>query len=460
MDFEDSLLLVIEDASKGVLLVENIDVNVKKLPDLSISRIVWVDDKNPNADSSEVLSFSDGSVAYAKIFVDNQGSFDVQATAELKLTKAGKDLQVNYAGIVDSYGIVDLPAGQETAITFNGNYPSVSFLSGGNAGFTGFWNMDIQISNVLASNPNEQLWDSEELMFSDNTQTVEISTPPSLSLNSFTSSSTNIKEGQAVTFTISISNDGGAAASGLLNLMQSGTTVATTEFSVDGFGTNEVSMEYSVPKNYDGDLNLKIKIDRDSVVPELGPQDVMSDDSKDITISVEGTLPTSSGGSGSDDDGGSGMIMILGGVFVLLVGGAGAFYFLRKSGDAEDTLDSFGGVAPPAPEQPPAMAPPVPEQPPAAAPPAPPVPEQPPAAAPPAPPVPEQPPAAAPPAPPVPEQPPAAAPPAPEPALLTITVPAGAQPGQQIQIKAPDGRVVAVTIPAGLQEGSQFQVKI
>ena len=197
-----------------------------------------------------------------------------------------------------------------------------------------------------------------------------------------------------------------------------GTTVATTEFSVDGFGTNEVSMEYSVPKNYDGDLNLKIKIDRDSVVPELGPQDVMSDDSKDITISVEGTLPTSSGGSGSGEDGGSGMIMILGGVFVLLVGGAGAFYFLRKSGDAEDTLDSLGGGVPPVPEQPPAMAPPVPEQP------------------------------------------PAAAPPVPEPALLTITVPAGAQPGQQIQIKAPDGRVVAVTIPAGLQEGSQFQVNI
>ena len=462
VESDDSILLVIEDASKGVLLVEDIDIDVKKLPDLSISRIVWVDDKSPNADSNEVLSFSDGSVAYAKIFVENQGSFDVQATAELKLTKAGKDLQVNYAGIVDSYGIVDLPAGQETAITFNGNYPSVSFLSGGNAGFTGFWNMDIQISNVLASNPNEQLWDPEELTFSDNTQTVEISTPPSLSLNSFTSSSTNIKEGQAVTFTISISNDGGAAASGLLNLMQSGTTVATTEFNVDGFGMKEVSMDYSVPKNYDGDLNLKIRIDRDSVVPELGPQDVMTDDFKEITISVEGTLPTASGGGSSDEEGGSGMIIILGGVFVLLVGGAGAFYFLRKSGDAEDTLDSLEGGVPPVPEQPPAMAPPVPEQPPAAAPPAmaPPVPEQPPAAAPPAPPVPEQPPAAAPPAPPAPEQPPATAPPAPEPALLTITVPAGAQPGQQIQIKAPDGRVVTVTIPAGLQEGSQFQVKI
>ena len=433
MDSSDSLFIVIEDSSKGELYSETIDVDIKKLPELVISRIVWVDNNDPDAESNEISSFSDGSVAYAKIFVENQGSFDVKATAELKLTKSGKDLQVNYAGVVDSYGIVDLPANQETAITFNGNYPSVSFLSGGNAGFTGFWNMDVKISNVLAANPNEQLWDSEELLFSDSSQTVEISTPPSLSLNSFTSSSTDIKEGQAVTFTISISNDGGASASGILNLMQSGTTVATTEFSVGGFDTNVISMDYSVPKNYDGDLNLKIKIDRDSVVPEVGPQDVMTDDSKEITISVEGTLPTSSGGGGSSDDGGgSGMIMILGGVFVLLVGGAGAFYFLRKSGDSDEALDPFGSDTPPVPEQPPAMAPPVPEQPPAAAPPAP----------------------------PVPEQPPAAAPPAPELTLLTITVPPGAQPGQQIQIKAPDGRVVAVTVPAGLQEGSQFQVKI
>ena len=82
--------------------------------------------------------------------------------------------------------------------------------------------MEIQISNILASNPNEQLWDSEELAFSDNTQTVKISTPPVLSVTSFTSSSTDIKEGQAVTFTISVSNDGEATASGTLLLMQSG----------------------------------------------------------------------------------------------------------------------------------------------------------------------------------------------------------------------------------------------
>ena len=75
------------------------------------------------------------------------------------------------------------------------------------------------------------------------------------------------------------------------------------------------------------------------------------------------------------------------------------------------------------------------------------------------PPQPEQPPAAPPVAPPQPEQPPPAAAP-PQGTLLSITVPEGAQPGQQIQIKAPDGRVVAVTIPAGMQPGTQFQVKI
>ena len=431
----ENIIIVIEDATKGELLTETIPVDVNKLPYLVISRIVWVDNKDPNAENNELISFSDGSVAYAQIFIDNQGSFDVQATAEIKLTKSGKDLQINYAGIVDSYGIINLPAGQETAITFNGNYPSVSFLSGGNAGFTGFWNLDIKISNIMASNSGDQKhWDSEELVFTDNKQTVEVSTPPSLSLNSFTSSSTNINEGQAVTFTISISNDGGAKATGLLNLMQSGTTVATTNFSVDGFDTKEINMDYSVPMNYDGDLNLKIQIDRGSVVPELDDNlDVTSDDSKQITLSVNGNPQTPGGSDDSEGSEVSGTILLGGGVFALLVGGAGAFYFLRRSGDLVE--DSFGNQGPPVPEQPPAAPPP------AAPPPAAPPPAAPPAAAPPAP-----------------EQP--LAPPAPEPTLLTITVPPGTQPGQQIQIKAPDGRIVAVTVPVGLQEGSQFQVKI
>ena len=46
MSSNDILILVVEDITKGELLNEIIDTDVKKLPDLAISRIVWVDDKD------------------------------------------------------------------------------------------------------------------------------------------------------------------------------------------------------------------------------------------------------------------------------------------------------------------------------------------------------------------------------------------------------------------------------
>ena len=123
---------------------------------------------------------------------------------------------------------------------------------------------------------------------------------------------------------------------------------------------------------------------------------------------------------------------------VLIAGLGGAFFMYKRTASNladDDTLGDGTGVFDQPEAQPPPVAPPQPEMPPPAPP------QQP-----------EQPPAA------VPEQPPVA-PPVQE-TLLNITVPAGAQPGQQIQIKAPDGRVVAVTVPDGMQPGSQFQVKI
>ena len=72
MSSNDILILVVEDVTKGELLNEIIDTDVKKLPDLAITRIVWVDDKDPGVESNEILSLSDGSVAYAKIYVDTK----------------------------------------------------------------------------------------------------------------------------------------------------------------------------------------------------------------------------------------------------------------------------------------------------------------------------------------------------------------------------------------------------
>ena len=449
----EKLYILLEDSEEGVLFDEEVDIDIKKLPNLVVTKIDW-EDENGNV----LTSFSDGSVAYAKIYVMNEGSFDITANAEIGITKSGKDLQVNFAGIVDSYGSIDLPANQETIITFNGNYPSVSFLSGGNSDFIGFWTFDLSIRDINAKNGDEQFWDSEELMFSDATNRVEISLPPSLAITSLSAIPMSANEGDPVTLTVYLANEGGASATGTINLLEFGSIVSATNFTIDGFGSKEVQISHTLPNPYDGELTLRVRIDRDSVIPTLGPQDSLDDDSYSLKIVVSGTLKESTVSESGSSDTGNAFVLVGAGA-VVLVGSGTAYFLWSRFRTPADSLDPFGG-GDAGEQQPPTAAPPI-EQPPAAAPPAPaPVPE-PPAAAPPAPaPVPEQPPAAAPPAPaPAPE--PAAAPaPAPGETVLSVAVPAGAQPGQQIQIKAPDGRVVAVTIPAGLQPGQQFQVKV
>ena len=433
----DKLYILIEDSEEGELISEEIDISIKKLPNLVITKIQWEDE-----DGNELSSFSDGSVGYAKIHVMNEGSFDINANAEIKITKQGKDLQVNFAGIVDSYGTINLPAEQESIITFNGKYPSISFLSGGNSDFTGFWTIELSIRDISAVNSDEQFWNSEELTFSDTETRVEISTPPSLAITSFSSNKMSADEGDIVILTVLLANEGGASATGDIKLLEGGVQKLVNNFSIDGFGSQQIQISHTLPSPYDGDIRLKILIDRESVRPTLGPQDILTDDSQSVVIEVSGTLKENPSSSGDSSDGN--VLVMAGAGAVGLVGAGAGYFFYSRSRNPSDAMDPFGGSD--ASEQPPAMAPPIPEQPPAAAPP---------------PPVPEQPPAAAPPAP-VPEQPPAAAPPAPAPGetVLNVAVPAGAQPGQQIQIKAPDGRLVTVTIPAGLQPGQQFQVKV
>ena len=59
-------------AEKKANRESGVDIEIKKLPNLVISQIVW-EDENGN----ELSSFSDGSVGYAKIHVMNEGSFDI-----------------------------------------------------------------------------------------------------------------------------------------------------------------------------------------------------------------------------------------------------------------------------------------------------------------------------------------------------------------------------------------------
>ena len=395
---------------------EYLDVSVQKLPKLTVSNIEWVD--SPDEDANLITSFSDGTIAYAKIYILNEGSFDITASVEIKLTKSDKKIVPTPA-----YGAnINFNGDTETILRINGEYPKVAFNSEGQLGFTGSWIVDIKMSNIIAKNSEEQIWDSEELVFTNTNYRVDVLEPPNLSLTQFTANRVDIGEGEAVTFTIVISNDGEAEATGNVQILQGGSVVGTTSFTAPGYDSIAVTYDWSVPGNYDGEVNLKAQIDPNSVNPPGGPSDLVSDDFQTLTLNVEGTVnvkPASESGTGT----GALIVPLL--VFVVLIAGLGGAYFMyRRSEPSTEETDSFGDMGG------------LPEQPPAAAPPA-------------APPVPP---------PPQPEQPPAAAPP--QGTLLNITVPEGAQPGQQIQIKAPDGRVVAVTIPAGMQPGTQFQVKI
>ena len=399
---------------------EYLATNVQKMPKLTVTNIEWVDE-NDNL----ITSFSDGTVAYAKIYILNEGSFDVTASVELKLTKSDNKIVPTPA-----YGAnINFDGDSETILMINGDYPKVTFSLDTQSGSTacmvcGNWIVDIKMSNIFAKNSEEQIWDSEELSFTDNSYRVEVLEPPNLSLSQFTANRVDIGEGEAVTFTIVIVNDGEAEATGNIEILQSGSIVGTTTFTAPAFESTAITYDWSVPGNYDGEVNLKAQIDRDSVSPPGSSEDKIHDDFQTLTLNVEGSLKVK---PAAESEMGTGDLIVPLLVFVVLIAGLGGAYVMyRRSQPGTEETDSFGemGDSP----DPPPMAPPQPEKPPAAAPP-----------------------------PPQPEQPPAAPP---QGTLLSITVPEGAQPGQQIQIKAPDGRVVAVTIPEGMQPGTQFQVKI
>lgn len=440
----EQFYLEIVDADNGEILNddgETFDVSVQKLPKLSITKIEWIDD-----DDNLITSFSDGTVAYAKIYVMNEGTFDVTASIDLSLTKSDKKLvpSPNYGANIAFNGE------SETLLMINGEYPKVLFYSEGSSGFTGAWTVEIKMSNIMASSGSEQIWDSEELTFEDKNNRVIVAEPPDLQMISFSSSNQGapIREGTAVELKMEVSNEGEATASGDVKLLREGSVFATLNFTVEGYSTTTLTYNWAAPTRYDGEVNLRAEIDALSVSPPGGPSDIANDNWKTITLTIEGTMEQGGGSSGSSTSMASMLVPIA--VFGVLIAGLGGAFFMYKRTAVntidDDLLGNGDAFGPPDTQPPPAtppMTPPQPEVPPVS-----PQPEQPPAAAPP----PEQPPA------PQPEQAPPVAPP--QETILNITVPAGAQPGQQIQIKAPDGRVVAVTVPEGMQPGSQFQVKI
>ena len=414
----NKLYIKIDDVTEGTLIDEEVEVIVKKLPNLVITKVIWEDEEG-----NELTSFSDGSKVYPKIYVNNEGSFDISATAQINFRKGGKDLQMNFAGIIyNGFGTIVLPAEEEVVLTFNDAYPSVSFFSGGDSGFEGDWNLEIVIENLKAVKDIEQYWDSTDYKFENSNFNIEISTPPDLSITSFTSSSTEVNEGDIVTLTVGLTNLGGATATGILQFSSIGSTVES-EFFIEGEDTKSIIIDYEIPQ-YDGIMAMKVSIKRESVVPDLDPEDSIQDDTQSLDLTVKGTLPNSEPSKGSSE-GGNGNVMVIGGALTLalLASGGGYFYFSRGGSEIDDP---FGGMETSSPEEvpvTPSATPPQPEVPPVTPPPPTQQPETP---------ISEQLPAA--PQAPQPEVTPAMPPPVQE-TLMSITVPQGVQPGQQIQVK-------------------------
>ena len=109
------------------------------------------------------------------------------------------------------------------------------------------------IKDILAKNSDEQIWDSEELIMTDSENRLEVDQPPNLELLSFTSDRIDIGEGQAVTFTIIVSNNGEADAKGDIVLKQGAAELGRVYFTVSGLEMSTVTYEYSVPGTYNGE---------------------------------------------------------------------------------------------------------------------------------------------------------------------------------------------------------------
>ena len=107
------------------------------MPKLTVSNIEWVDEND-----DPVTSFSEGTRAYAKIHILNEGSFDVTASVDLSLISSNRKLVPS-----PNYGAsVEFSAGSETILMINGVYPEISFDSGGVSTFTGVWTVKIEMN--------------------------------------------------------------------------------------------------------------------------------------------------------------------------------------------------------------------------------------------------------------------------------------------------------------------------
>ena len=362
------MIIVVRDNQTGADLIapQVLDLEVQTLVNFVVEEVTWAD-----LDGNPLTVFAEGTEAEATIKLLNSGTFDVHASVELRLEKSGEDAIVPQPAYITNIGF----EGGEAIILSEGNLPRFSFNGGSSELDTGDWDLVVKVSNIIADDSSAQgLWD-ENLEFEDRSHTIEVVTPPDVSVSSFSFSPTTPKTGDTVTFTVTLSNGGGAPVSGTLRLYQSemaaGVVLVTSSFSLPGDDMDSFELEWTVPQNMAGDFAFTVQVTDFSPTES---QDAFSEDNVDsVIVNIEGTVTTR---PGTADEGPS-LLVPLAVVGALLVVLGGAFFFFQQrrdeAGEAEAPLPSAPAAPPAAGTEmapPPAPVPPAP--PPAAAPPAPP----------------------------------------------------------------------------------------
>ena len=361
-DVEELLLLVVDHDDGTVYVREFMIPSVQTLVDFNVISVEWQD-----ADENLITIFTDGVEAYAQIMIQNSGSFDARADIEISLTRGNnrlEDVAPNY------FPNVLFPAGQSQLLTQDGNLPLFEFDASKYSGFTGQWTLEVNVKEVRPEHSTDEgLWDPEEMHFIDTSYTLIVAEPPDLSINSFTASPSTPSFGDTVTFTITVLNSGDSPASGVVNLVRSGTIIESAPFSVAGdFADTDVTIEWIVGPNIDGETPFEAELV--SITPAEMEGASTEDNSASTTLDIKGKVTQPGGGSEGEGDLGNLTFFLL--VFAMLLVGLGGifFYFQRTGGDQPaDEEDALGEPAPAAP--PVASAPPPPPAAPAAPQPAP-----------------------------------------------------------------------------------------
>ena len=352
-NIDELLLLVIDNETEDEIIRQTLDPEVLSLVNFVVTGVEVLDEND-----DPLTSISDMTTAYFEVTIENQGSFDVRTHIELTLKKGAKTivLDQNY------FSSQLFNAGESRTFPSSGGSIEATFReSDVGSDIYGNWKLEVKIFHIVAEVPEQQVWDPDEKEFIDDSFEVVVLDPPQLSIDDFDTSTNDPETGDTVVFTVSVNNDGGATASGIVKLYHGDATsldeMRSKPFTVPGYDSVNVEINWTVPANIKGEYIVTARLY--DIYP---PEPEYSEEDNYITydqMSIRGSITSNPDtGEGSDFP-----LVPVAGAIVFLMVALGAVWFLmqRSQGPSDSALDEeemapVGGIQTP-PAMPPAAPP-------------------------------------------------------------------------------------------------------